>query len=134
MAENPAPALEARILLVDDDEQNAAGIVRVLAGAGYRVSHARYSLDGLREIEDSRPAVVILDWEMPFIDGRTFLRALHAGMDNPPPVLVLAAEAIDLDEIKRAGASGFIVGSPAPAQLLNAVQELLAQTRVAGCR
>lgn len=45
-------------------------------------------------LEDERPALVVLRWDMPYIDGDVFVRAMVAGLLAPPPILALAAPAV----------------------------------------
>jgi CheY-like chemotaxis protein len=79
------------ILVVDDE----AGIVDVLSAvltdAGYRVEGAANGQDALAKIAECRPDLVVLDLEMPVLDGPDTLRALRADEAlRPPPVLMMS--------------------------------------------
>ncbi len=83
-----------RVLVVDWDEGEARALAAALAAAGWAVSVRLNSLDGLVAVEDERPALVVLRWDMPHIDGDVFVRAVAAGLPAPPPILALAAAAV----------------------------------------
>ncbi|TKD00203.1 Shedu anti-phage system protein SduA domain-containing protein [Polyangium fumosum] len=60
-----------RILLVEDDDQNAEDYTDWLKTAGYEVERARAAEDGLTLAESFRPDVVVLDLQIPSQPGRT---------------------------------------------------------------
>ncbi len=94
----------ARLIVIDSDTEEAGAIITMLNAAGYHTQHYTDGLDGLIAIEDERPALVVLDWEMPFIDGPTFTRALRAAADTRPLVVALTRFGHDAVEVARAGA------------------------------
>ena len=77
---------QRRILVVDDSE-GAAAVSDALTAVGYLVSRTARGLAGLVAVEEEAPALIILWWAMPFIDGRIFLTALRSGLTAPPPVV-----------------------------------------------
>ena len=117
-------AAGTRILVVDDDDQQAGGIVAILNEAGYHVTHEADSLNALLAVEGEQPALVLLDWDMPFIDGTVFTHSVRVGMMEPPPVVALIAPNGDAIATLRAGARTYL-RMPADAEtLLRVVQEL----------
>ena len=73
-AERPAPPdlstpLEARILIVDDDERNAFAAVQALEELGHELVVARSGEDALRRLLTEEFAVILLDLHMPGMDG-----------------------------------------------------------------
>lgn len=123
----------ASVLVVMQNSTIAAPIMHELQGAGYRVRHARRGLDALLAIEEDRPALVLLDWGMPGIDGPTFLSILagpymaRTGV-SAPPVIALVHPSDDPRQVQRAGVELVLPLSPQPAVLLEAVQVVLART------
>ena len=118
-------APEARILVVDDDNRQADRIVAILNDAGYQVSREADSLNALLAVEDEQPALVLLDWNMPFIDGIVFTHSVRVGMMEPPPVVALIPRDGDAAATLRAGARTYL-RVPADADtLLRIVRELL---------
>ncbi len=118
-------AAGTRILIVDDDAVQAAAIIRVLTAAGYAVSHRRDGFAGLIAVEQEQPALVVLDWTLPFITGEIFLHALQAGLDRPLPVVAL----LPADVAGYLQPAGVAAGLPTPvdgATLVRVVREVLA--------
>ena len=73
-AERPAPPdlstpLEARILIVDDDERNAFAAVQALEELGHELVVARSGEEALRRLLTEEFAVILLDLHMPGMDG-----------------------------------------------------------------
>ncbi|MEP7003353.1 MAG: response regulator transcription factor [Chloroflexota bacterium] len=80
-----------RILVVEDDPSIRALCADVLRDQGYRVETAVDGQDGLDHL-GNHPDLIVLDLTMPVVDGREFLRQLHAGASSHAPVLVLTAD------------------------------------------
>jgi len=81
----------ARIVVVEDDDTIALGLVQALRFAGYDVRHfdrGETALDGIAEF---KPGLVILDVMLPGIDGLTVLRYLRE-RDKDLPVILLTAK------------------------------------------
>jgi DNA-binding response OmpR family regulator len=68
---------EESILVVDDDPDTVELTTRVLHQGGYRVLQALSGTDGLRRAEEFRPDLILLDVQMPEMDGWEVLRALQ---------------------------------------------------------
>lgn len=60
------------VLVVDDDPDNRALLDHLLSSEGYAVATARDGREALKRLLDLRPAVILLDLEMPVMDGRSF--------------------------------------------------------------
>jgi SARP family transcriptional regulator, regulator of embCAB operon len=118
-----------RILIVDDSpkvRQNLAAVLD-LAGrnAGVRIEIAGEGGDGVEAIalaEALRPDVVLLDLEMPALDGFEAARRIKAGA-HPPKVVILSVHGGpgERERARAAGADEFVVkGAPYPT-LVNAI-------------
>lgn len=80
------------VLVIDDSAVVRQSMVAVLARRpGTTVVTASDALIGLRKIAERRPDVIVLDLELPKMDGLTFLRKLMA--EDPIPVVVCSAQA-----------------------------------------
>jgi two-component system, OmpR family, response regulator PrrA len=82
------------ILIVDDDIEIAEAVSELLTGAGHATRIARDGAAGLRQVADEAPDLILLDVEMPVLDGPGMARALaaqRAGQHPIPIVLVSAA-------------------------------------------
>ena len=60
------------VLVVDDDPDNRALISHLLSSEGYPVATATDGREALNRLPDLRPSVILLDLEMPVMDGRMF--------------------------------------------------------------
>ena len=121
--------MTTRVLVVDDNELIRAGLVTVLGTdpALEVVGEAASGPGGVRLAREVRPHVVLMDVEMAGGDGITATAALAAEPD-PPRVLILTM--FDLDEYVleglRAGASGFLIKTTPPRELIAAVKSCAA--------
>jgi CheY-like chemotaxis protein len=82
------------ILVVDDDEAFAHSLVDVLRSEGFQVTVAENGKRALQILAlrgDQRPSLVLLDLDMPIMDGASFLDAYTATRSFPlAPVVVLS--------------------------------------------
>jgi two-component system chemotaxis response regulator CheB len=124
----PARAERVRLLLVDDSALGLGELQRILEGGGdYQVvGCARDGEAALREVMAKRPDAIILDLQMPRMDGFTFLRLLMAR--RPTPVIVLSSNSRRSDVFKslELGALDF-VAKPEEGGLDAVREELLAK-------
>ena len=119
------------LLVVDDDPAEAALIADALTAAGYTVITRPDGLRGLLAVEDQPPALIILDWALPFLTGEIFLYALRTGLPRPPPVVVLADHVDEVVAMQAAGTHTVLLRPVDPAILLSTVQRLLQETTTA---
>lgn len=92
----------ARILIIDDQEENVHLLERILANAGYEeVASTTNSVDAHRLQTQFKPDLVLLDLHMSGKDGFQVLEeiVLHAGGAEHVPVLMITAD--DSAEVKR---------------------------------
>lgn len=85
------------ILLVEDAYDLARVIIRELEASGYRVLHASDGLSALELHSLEQPALVVLDWMLPKLDGLEVLRRLR--QTSPTPVLMLTARGEETDRV-----------------------------------
>ena len=78
------------ILLVDDDEAILEAERQVLTDHGFRVTQARDGREALRAIDSEPPAMIVLDVQMPGIDGPTFARELRTRLRRVPLIILTA--------------------------------------------
>jgi two-component system chemotaxis response regulator CheY len=128
------------ILLVVDDSPTIRGFVRVaLRGLPVEIVEAEDGLLGLEAVARDLPSLLLVDIQMPALDGIGLLKALRAD-DDPAvralPVLLLTAERGDVlrDEALAAGANGLLEKPLRIPAIRAAVEEHLARlaARTAG--
>jgi chemosensory pili system protein ChpA (sensor histidine kinase/response regulator) len=133
----PAPVAAdaplATVLVVDDSLTVRKITGRVLARRGYRVIEARDGLEALDRLAVDRPGVVLLDVEMPRMDGFEVLRRMRSDPRwRALPVMMVTSRTADKHRnfAFELGASAFL-GKPFEEQeLLAQVAELLEGARV----
>jgi DNA-binding NarL/FixJ family response regulator len=111
------------ILIVDDHEPFRAQAREMLTEAGFTV--VGEAIDGkgaLAAVDRMRPALVLLDVQLPDLDGFEVTRQLLAQREPPAVVLVSTREASDYGRrIHRSGALGFITKSRLSGDTLQAM-------------
>jgi DNA-binding response OmpR family regulator len=97
------------VLIIEDDQRIRELVTRVLSQSGYDVSGASTALDGLQQIVQDSPDVVVLDMGLPDLDGGELLKMIRAITDVP--VVVATARSDDKDVIRTldAGADDYLV-------------------------
>ena len=88
MARRPEPR---PVLVVDDDEATRRAERDVLHDNGFRVVEARDGAEALWVMQHDPPAVVILDVQMPGVDGPSFARELRMSLRHVPLVILTGA-------------------------------------------
>jgi len=100
-----------KILLIEDNEQNRYLLTFLLERHGYEVVSAPDGLRGLELAQTHRPILVLLDIQLPTMDGYAVARALRmtAGLQNTPIVAVTSyAMPGDREKALAAGCTGYI--------------------------
>jgi two-component system cell cycle response regulator DivK len=103
--------VNARILVVEDNAMNLKLVRDVLQHAGYDVLEASTGEDGLRVAREMAPDLVLMDLQLPGIDGTETLRRLrHDSPDRRVPVVAVTAFAMpeDRERATRAGFDGYV--------------------------
>jgi CheY-like chemotaxis protein len=111
------------LLLVDDDAAFRSTARALLTSAGFGVlAEAATGVDALAVAAAVGPELVLLDVQLPDIDGFEVARQLRAGPEPPAVVLISTREAIDYGRrIRDCGALGFITKSSLSAASLRAM-------------
>jgi two-component system, OmpR family, KDP operon response regulator KdpE len=79
----------AAVALIEDDERIRAALLRALSGQGHTVRASGSAMEGLQQIIDWAPDVVVLDLGLPDIDGCELLRMIRAV--SAVPIVVATA-------------------------------------------
>src|ERR1700757_3684070 len=112
---SPAPGfgvgMNHVILLVEDNERNLKLVRDVLEYVGYDVRVARTAEDGIALAVKERPDLVLMDLQLPGIDGMEALRRLRENVRTADiPVVAVTAQAMkqDRERALEAGFNGYI--------------------------
>jgi len=124
-----APVLppHARILVVDDGETNRKLIRLILQRAGVDVLCAENGLEAVKLAEQENLSLILMDMQMPIMDGYSATRELVAN-GCTVPIIALTAHAMkgDADKCAAAGCSGYLTKPIDSTRLLRVVAEQLA--------
>jgi two-component system, cell cycle response regulator DivK len=89
------------VLIVEDNEMNRDMLSRRLIKRGYSVTMAVDGLEGVRQIQATKPDVVLMDLSLPGIDGYEATRRLKADPETARiPVIALTAHAMPEDRTR----------------------------------
>jgi PAS domain S-box-containing protein len=98
------------VLLAEDNEANIATLSDYLDAHGYQVVVARNGAEAITRVRETRPAIVLMDIQMPGMDGLEAIRRLRSDGDLPQmPIIALTALAMpgDRERCLQAGASDY---------------------------
>ena len=121
-----------RILVVDDQQDIRELAAMVLAGAGYRVDTAPSGERAISTLEQERYDLVLLDINMPGMDGWETLRLIRCDEElDPPPVVMFSIKGEIRDKVEslQEGAVDHITKPFAVDQLVERVGRVLEETR-----
>jgi len=121
--------MPVRVLLVEDETDIVAPLVRALEREGYGVEHAATGGEALAASERQTYDVVVLDVGLPDIDGLEVCRRLRAA-DFAGAVLILSARTRELDRVVGldAGADDYLAKPFGLAELLARLRALMRRT------
>jgi two-component system response regulator MprA len=122
-----------RVLVAEDDQRVRDSLARALVYEGYDVATAVDGADALVHVADALPDVVVLDVQMPNVDGLAMCRRLRLAGDRTP-VLMLTARHEVSDRVAGldAGADDYLVKPFALDELLARLRALLRRSTVTG--
>ena len=102
--------MEGTILIIDDNVVLARAFARALTGAGCRVHTWHSAEDGLRQARIERPDAIILDLQMPFVNGVGFLYRLRADEAlRDTPVMVVTGLVLSEQKVMELAELGAVV-------------------------
>ena len=121
--------MKKRILIVEDQEDNRKVLRDLLTSAGYEPIEAVTGEEGLTLAETQRPDLILMDIQLPGLDGYEATRRIKA---NPAlrgiPVIAVTSYALSGDDVKarEAGCDDYVTKPFSPRALLATIREYLA--------
>ena len=118
------------ILVVEDNEKNRKLVRDVLTFKGYTVVEADNGEDGVRLAKERVPKLILMDIQLPGIDGIEALRRIRADeMTRGIPIVAVTASAMDRDRqtIMAAGFDGYQSKPLNVKEFIMAVETILAR-------
>jgi two-component system cell cycle response regulator DivK len=122
------------ILIIEDNEQNLYLATFILEKHGYTVAQARDGEEGISLASSLRPILIILDIQLPGMDGYEVARHLKASAETKDtPVVAVTSHAMvgDRERALEAGCEGYIEKPINPETFMSEVEQHLPDRRVA---
>ena len=118
-------SLPPSVLVVDDDSDVRSLVATLLGRAGYLVTEAPNGRAALKALYGQRPDLVVLDVNMPDLDGWATLERIRELSDVP--VVMLSARGEELEKVRalRAGADDYVTKPFGRQELLARVESVL---------
>jgi two-component system cell cycle response regulator DivK len=117
-----------KILVIEDTPDNRRIIRLVMERAGYVVVEAVNGAEGIEMARSERPDLILMDIQLPVIDGYEATRRLKADPElQAIPVIAVTSYALAGDEAKtrEAGCNGYMAKPFSPKALLQLVQQFI---------
>jgi two-component system chemotaxis response regulator CheY len=116
---------DVRVLVVEDELPTQQVLAEILTDEGYVVDVASHGLQALERVRLALPDVVLLDLNMPVMDGWGFRRALRQmeGGDRPQ-IILLTADYNSREKAERIGARAYLTKPFDIDQLLTTISEV----------
>jgi two-component system chemotaxis response regulator CheY len=124
-----------KILIVDDEHYMRKVVRTMLLAIGVKtVIEADDGMSGLEAIKKHMPNIVVVDWEMPLIDGAQFVRMVRSPMDFPAadvPIIMLSGhgDRWRVVEAARVGAHEYLLKPVSTKALLDRIVTILTVPR-----
>lgn len=119
-------------LIIEDDDNNMVLITDLLAQGGYGTRQARSGEEGVARALAEPPDFIILDIELPGIDGYEVLRRLRSSeLGDTVPIIAMTSYAMagDRERLLAAGCAGYIEKPIDPMAVLDQIRDILEATR-----
>ncbi|MBL8032208.1 MAG: response regulator [Leptospiraceae bacterium] len=116
------------VLVIEDNEHNMYLTRFILENGGYTVIEARSGEEGIRFAETHRPHLILLDIQLPEMDGYAVARQLRINSElNSVPIIAVTSYAMvgDRERVLDAGCTGYIEKPINPDTFITQIREFL---------
>jgi len=120
--------MKPKILVIEDNERNLYLTTYILEAHGYEVVSARNGRTGIELAFQVRPALILLDIQLPEMDGYAVARELkgNPALDDIPIVAVTSYAMVgDRERILAAGCTGYIEKPIDPESFMAQIEQYL---------
>ncbi len=120
--------MKGRILYIEDNEQNLYLVTFILKAVDHEVLQARSGLEGIALALEGRPDLILLDIQLPEMDGYEIARRLRGEPDlDGIPIVALTSYAMvgDREKALEAGCDGYIEKPINPEIFLDQIEAFL---------
>ena len=120
------------VLVIEDDENNYVLISDLLEYSGYSPRRAASGEEGVKLATQTNPDVILLDVDLPDIDGYEVLERLRESLAGSPVVIIAMtsyAMSGDRERLLEAGCHGYIEKPIDPSRVIQEIEEIVGVTR-----
>ena len=120
--------MSEKILIIDDNEQNRKLFGFILQNFGYEIIESENGEDGLKLAKENHPGLILMDIQMPVIDGAEAFRILRSEPETKDiPVIALTSYAMrgDREKFLEQGFNGYISKPINVKEFMNAIKSVL---------
>jgi two-component system, cell cycle response regulator DivK len=120
--------MSPRILVVEDQEDNRRIVRDLLESVGWRLIEAGDGEEGVRLARSERPDLILMDIQLPVMDGYEATRQIKADPElRAIPIVVVTSYALSGDDKKamEAGCDAYVTKPFSPRQLLATIRRFL---------
>jgi two-component system, OmpR family, phosphate regulon response regulator PhoB len=124
--------MATRVLIIDDEEDYRIIAAEILKTAGMEVKTAEDGEKGLAALKEFSPDAILVDWNMPKMDGEDFCRALRADarFKGVPAIMLTVKGDVESElEALHFGVDDFLAKPFEPKELVSRVNAVLRRTR-----
>ena len=118
-------------LIIEDNPDNMVLITRFLEKFGYRTLQAVTGMEGFEMALQKRPDFIILDIQLPDIEGTEVLRKIRSSeIGNSIPIIAMTSYAMsgDRERLLSAGCDGYIEKPIDPERVISQIRRLTGET------
>jgi len=119
-----------KVLVAEDNEEGLDALIEYLATRGYTVAVARNGVEAILQARVERPAAIVMDIQMPEMDGLEAIRRIRADADlSAIPIIALTALAMpgDRERCLEAGANEYLSKPVSMKELVTVIEAQLQQ-------
>ena len=122
-----------RVMVIDDSKTMRNIQKNILTQLGHaELEDACDGQDALSKVDAFQPDLILLDWNMPVMDGITFLRTYRKSNKTTPIIMVTTeSEKTRVIEAIKAGVNNYLVKPFTPESLAERIAETVAKTKAA---
>lgn len=123
------------ILIIEDNPQNSYMMRYLLEKNGFSVITSKNGLDGIRMAADSKPDCILLDIQLPGMDGYQVAQTLKSSADLASiPVIAVTSYAMtgDREKALAAGANGYLEKPIDTRSFVDTIRMYIEEDRTAG--
>jgi len=120
--------MSKRILVIEDQEDNRQIVRDLMTASGYELIEATTGEEGLEAAARERPDLILMDIQLPGIDGYEVTRRIKADPNlRQIPIIAVTSYALSGDDKKAfaAGCDGYVTKPYSPRLLLAKIREYL---------